>query len=243
MDPTNIEIHTDGACLNNPGPGGYAAIIIPPYEKEITIAGLSQETTNNRMELMAVIAALNYINQNREWDGIPAVIHSDSQYVISPITQGWLENWDKNGWRTANKQSVKNQDLWLLLMDKIGERRTTWKWVKGHSGDLKNERCDQLAREQAELASKGRNLKVGPTVYDPATKPTPNSVPTVYRPIDKPDPTSAQPGSLPATDPWDLIKTALEESQSFDEFRQKVLERETRGMLTEIVDVGHPAYD
>ncbi|MBT5053544.1 MAG: ribonuclease HI [Gammaproteobacteria bacterium] len=135
-----IEIFTDGACRGNPGPGGWGALIRIDGEEQ-NLSGSAPDTTNNRMELMAAIGGLGYFSQ-------PSMVSltTDSQYVRQGITQ-WITGWKRNGWRTSNKQPVKNQDLWQQL-DALAEKHTvSWFWVKGHSGHAENERADQLANE------------------------------------------------------------------------------------------------
>jgi ribonuclease HI len=137
-----VEIHTDGACLGNPGPGGWGALLCcRGHEKEI--AGGEPLTTNNRMELMAAIMALESLRE-----GCVVVLHTDSQYVRQGITL-WMPNWLRRNWRTAGGAPVKNQDLWERLHAACARHRIDWRWVKGHSGNPGNERVDQLAREQA----------------------------------------------------------------------------------------------
>ena len=136
----SVEIYTDGACKGNPGPGGWGAVLISAgREKEIF--GGESLTTNNRMELMAVIEALRALNQP-----CAVVLHLDSEYVRKGITE-WIAGWKARGWRTASKQPVKNVDLWQILDDLVSQsgHRIDWRWVKGHSGDPGNERADQLA--------------------------------------------------------------------------------------------------
>lgn len=143
-----VTIYTDGSCLGNPGPGGYAAVLLSgPHRKELA-QGFSG-TTNNRMEIMAVIAGLESLKTRSAVE-----IVTDSQYVKKAFTDRWLAGWQKNGWKTAAKQPVKNQDLWKRLVPLIEAHQVTWRWVRGHSGDPENERCDQLARG----AASGRNL-------------------------------------------------------------------------------------
>ena len=138
-----VEIHTDGACLGNPGPGGWAALLcFRGREKEI--AGGEALTTNNRMELMAAIMALESLRE-----GCGVVLHTDSQYVKKGIGE-WLPNWIRRGWKTAAGDPVKNKDLWERLAIANTRHQVTWKWVKGHAGHVENERVDQLARAQAE---------------------------------------------------------------------------------------------
>jgi len=136
-----VEIFTDGACSGNPGPGGWGALLrYRGHEKEL--AGGEAETTNNRMELMAVIAALEALKRPS-----PVRIVTDSAYVKNGITQ-WLPRWKANGWRTAGKKPVKNQDLWERLERACANHRIEWEWVKGHAGHDENERADVLARSQ-----------------------------------------------------------------------------------------------
>jgi ribonuclease HI len=143
-----VTIYTDGGCApTNPGPGGWAAILIKGgHEKELK--GAEPLSTNNRMELMAAISALEALKR-------PCVVHMhmDSQYVRDGITK-YIKNWKRNGWRTASKEPVKNQDLWVRLDAARDVHEVHWHWVKGHSGDHYNERADQLVRDaRAELTS------------------------------------------------------------------------------------------
>ena len=147
-DRKAVQIHTDGACLGNPGPGGWAGLLRwRGIEREV--AGGEPDTTNNRMELMAAIAALEALREPCE-----VVLHTDSQYVRQGITE-WMANWLRRGWKTAGGDPVKNRDLWERLHAAAARHRVDWRWIKGHAGDPDNERVDQLARAQAE-AIKGQ---------------------------------------------------------------------------------------
>jgi ribonuclease HI len=137
-----IKIYTDGSCLGNPGNGGWAAIIIDD-KKKIQIKGSKKDTTNNQMELLATIKALKKIPK-----GSNVQIFTDSKYVKSGITE-WINNWKKNGWKTASKQPVKNKDLWTELDQMTNEFQIKWSWVKGHSTDVLNNEVDLIAREAA----------------------------------------------------------------------------------------------
>jgi len=137
-----IRIYTDGSCLGNPGNGGWAAIIIED-EKKTRIKGNKKNTTNNQMELLAPIKALKKIPK-----GSNVQIFTDSKYVKSGITE-WINNWKKNGWKTASKQPVKNKDLWTELDQMTNEFQIKWSWVKGHSTDVLNNEVDLIAREAA----------------------------------------------------------------------------------------------
>ncbi len=138
-----VHIHTDGACLGNPGPGGWAALLIHAG-KERELAGGEAQTTNNRMELLAAIMALEALKAPCQ-----VVLSTDSQYVQKGIGE-WLPNWIRRGWKTAGGDPVKNQDLWLRLQAAASPHKVQWKWVKGHAGHVENERVDKLARAEAE---------------------------------------------------------------------------------------------
>jgi ribonuclease HI len=133
-----VEIYTDGACRGNPGPGGWAAVLTASgREKELT--GAENLTTNNRMEMQAVIAALQALKRP-----VQVRLYTDSQYVRRGVLE-WLPQWKARGWKTADKKPVKNQDLWQLLDGEVAKHRIEWHWVPGHSGVPGNERCDALA--------------------------------------------------------------------------------------------------
>tara|TARA_Y100000996_G_scaffold125415_1_gene94796 strand:- start:520 stop:960 length:441 start_codon:yes stop_codon:yes gene_type:complete len=133
-----VYIFTDGACRGNPGEGGWGAILQSNnHEKEIS--GYSEKTTNNIMELTAVIKSLQALKKTCD-----VILTTDSKYVKNGITT-WIHNWKKNGWKTANKKSVKNKDLWILLDQECRKHKVTWEWIKGHSGHELNERADLLA--------------------------------------------------------------------------------------------------
>ena len=144
----HVDINTDGACLGNPGPGGWGALLrYGSVEREL--AGGAPDTTNNRMELMAAIAALEALSG-------PCVVtlHTDSQYVQKGIGE-WLPNWVRRGWKTAAGDPVKNQDLWERLLAAAGPHKIKWQWVRGHAGTVDNERVDKIARLAAERARMG----------------------------------------------------------------------------------------
>ena len=143
-----ILIYSDGACSGNPGPGGWGAILISgDHRKEIS--GGEALTTNNRMELLAAISALEALKRPCTVD-----LYTDSEYLRGGIT-GWINTWKRNGWRTRDKKPVKNIDLWKRLDAALGEHRVQWHWVKGHAGHAMNERVDQLARDGVIAARAG----------------------------------------------------------------------------------------
>lgn len=135
-----VTIYTDGACSGNPGPGGWGVLLIfGDQSKELS--GGAADTTNNRMELTAAIEALTALTRPCKVD-----LYTDSSYVKDGITQ-WIDRWKRNGWRTANKKPVKNEELWRALDEALARHDVTWHWVKGHAGDPGNEKADELARQ------------------------------------------------------------------------------------------------
>jgi ribonuclease HI len=140
QQPSRVVIFTDGACSGNPGPGGWGAILtFGDHEKELK--GGEPDTTNNRMELMAAISALEALKRPCRVD-----LHTDSQYLRNGV-MSYLEKWKRNGWRTADKKPVKNIDLWHRLDAALGMHQIRWHWLRGHAGHAMNERADELARE------------------------------------------------------------------------------------------------
>ncbi len=139
MTGPKVDVFTDGACSGNPGPGGWGAILrAGGQEKELS--GGERHTTNNRMELMAAIRALEALTKPSA-----ITVHTDSRYVMDGVTQ-WLPRWKKSGWKTADKKPVKNEDLWRKLDEACARHQVHWRWVRGHSGHPENERADALAR-------------------------------------------------------------------------------------------------
>lgn len=139
----DIEIHTDGACLGNPGPGGWG-VLLRCAGRERELSGNERDTTNNRMELMAAIMALEALSEP-----CAVVLHTDSQYVQKGISE-WLAGWQRRGWKTAAGGQVKNQDLWQRLSTAAARHQVKWLWVRGHNGHPENERVDALARNAAQ---------------------------------------------------------------------------------------------
>ncbi len=144
----HVRIYTDGACSGNPGPGGYGVILrYGEYEKKLS--GGEAETTNNRMELTAVIEGLRALNQKCRVD-----IYSDSKYFIDAVELGWAEGWKRRGWMRNKKEKALNPDLWEQVLELIGSHEVTLHWVKGHSGNPENEECDRMAVEQSKRFAK-----------------------------------------------------------------------------------------
>ena len=143
MENDTIDLFTDGACSGNPGPGGWGVLLRwKDHEKELS--GGEAETTNNRMEMMAAIRGLESLKR-----GMSARLHTDSTYLRDGITK-WIHKWKQNGWKTANKKPVKNEDLWRRLEQALHGHQVEWLWVKGHAGHPDNERADALARDGIE---------------------------------------------------------------------------------------------
>lgn len=145
-----VTIYTDGACSGNPGPGGYGVILeFDGQEKELS-AGY-KHTTNNRMELMAIITGLEALKEPCKVD-----LYSDSRYIVDAVNKGWARRWQENGWKRNKKEMAKNPDLWERLLKLLDKHQVAFHWVKGHADHPQNERCDQLAV----AAAKGRNLLI-----------------------------------------------------------------------------------
>lgn len=141
---SSVTIFTDGSCLGNPGPGGWCAILTEG-ERSKELFGGYKLTTNNRMELLAVIEALTALKHPCRVD-----LWTDSQYVRNAIEKRWIDSWQRNGWKNSEKKPVKNQDLWQRLLPLLATHQVRFHWVRGHSGHRENERCDQLARAAAQ---------------------------------------------------------------------------------------------
>ena len=140
-----VVVHTDGACSGNPGPGGWAAIL-SYNDRECELSGGERQTTNNRMELQAAIAALESLSE-------PCAVrlHTDSKYIVEAFNAGWIAGWQRRGWLTTAKKPVANQDLWEQLIELASGHEVEWIWVRGHANVILNERCDRLAVAQRDL--------------------------------------------------------------------------------------------
>jgi len=161
-DSKFVRIYTDGACIGNPGPGGYGTVLIyEGYRRELS--GGYRLTTNNRMEMLAAIVALEALKESCR-----VTIHTDSEYLANAVEKGWARRWKANGWRRNKKEKALNPDLWERLITLCDGHEVEFKWIRGHAGDIENERCDTLANQAAQLstliidegyeASRGRHL-------------------------------------------------------------------------------------
>lgn len=137
-----VTIYTDGACTGNPGPGGYAAILMFKGAEKV-ISGAEKETTNNRMELLAVINGLLALKEPCKVN-----LYSDSQYVVDAFNKNWIQDWQARGWKTSDKKDVKNRDLWIILLGLLNMHKVTFVKVKGHADNEFNNKCDKIAREE-----------------------------------------------------------------------------------------------
>lgn len=144
-----VEIYTDGSCLNNPGPGGYGVVLLAGDNRK-ELSGGYVRTTNNRMEILAVIKGLQALKKPCRVN-----LYTDSQYVVNAISKGWAKKWQKNNWQRNAKEKAKNPDLWQILLELCEQHQVNFIWVRGHSGNRENERCDRLAFK----AAQGKDLE------------------------------------------------------------------------------------
>ena len=151
-DSPDVTIHTDGACLGNPGPGGYG-IILDYQGRRKELSGGYTLTTNNRMELLAAIVSLETLNRPSN-----VTLHSDSRYLVDAVSKGWAVRWRRNGWMRNKREAAVNPDLWERLLNLLERHNVEFRWVRGHSGEPDNERCDELAS----AAARGDNLPADP---------------------------------------------------------------------------------
>lgn len=153
VEAEQVEIFTDGACSGNPGPGGWG-VVLRQGEVETELSGFEARTTNNRMELTAVVEALRKLDDST----CKIVITTDSLYLKDGITT-WIKNWKRNGWKTSGREPVKNRDLWEAIDSAARQHQIEWRWVRGHRGHPENERCDELARDAIRRASSARTAR------------------------------------------------------------------------------------
>jgi ribonuclease HI len=163
-DKPQVTIYTDGACLRNPGPGGYGVVVLLSDGQRRELSGGFRLTTNNRMEILAAIEGLKLLKQPSK-----VLLYSDSQYLVNAMQQGWAKRWQANGWMRGKGQPAINPDLWKQLLALCEQHEVTFSWVRGHAGNAENERCDRLSVQ----AAKGRNLPID-TGYEQAIVPRPS---------------------------------------------------------------------
>ena len=164
MTKQNVTIHTDGACLGNPGPGGYGVVLRSEElseERRKELAGGFRETTNNRMELTAAIIGLEALKEP-----CTVTLYSDSRYLVDAISKGWAKRWQANGWKRNKRDAAVNPDLWARLLKLLDQHDVEFRWVRGHAGNRENERCDKLASE----AARQSHLPVDPGFNPVATR-------------------------------------------------------------------------
>jgi len=147
-EPKTVVIYTDGACIGNPGPGGYGAVLLFGGQRK-ELSGGFRRTTNNRMELLAAVMALETLKEP-----CAVTLYSDSQYLVDNYTNGYVHGWRKRGWKRSNKEPALNADLWERILQQCERHRVRFQWVKGHAGNTENERCDALSMK----AATGKNL-------------------------------------------------------------------------------------
>ena len=233
----NITIHTDGSCQGNPGPGGWAAIIEIPDWMNATLRGGDPQTTNNRMELTAAIEGLRKLERITGASEEPVVLRSDSKYLCDAFNQGWIRNWQHNGWRTAKKEPVKNRDLWEELEKLASGKRIVWTWVKGHSGDHFNELCDRIAKEEAETAARQGKAGFRETQEESQDNDSENAADT--QPAREAGPSGPEPeagldGDMAVRILADVF-TAAAKAEDFDDFRELLSEFEKNIQWNELI--------
>jgi ribonuclease HI len=152
----HITIYTDGACSGNPGPGGYGAVLLDDSGRRRELSQGFRNTTNNRMELLGVISALEALKRPCD-----VTLYCDSQYVVKAVSEGWLAKWQRMGWRKADKKPVLNIDLWQRLLPQLQEHNVNFVWTRGHAGNIENERCDELAVAASRMPNLPVDVRVG----------------------------------------------------------------------------------
>ena len=212
-----IDIYTDGACMNNPGPGGWAAVITTPHGTNLTVRGRYPTSTNNRMELTAAVKGLQGLQRldrliSKPWD-LPVILHSDSKYLTDAFNENWLPKWKKNGWNTSMGTPVSNPDLWRELLLLAEQRNITWQWVKGHSGNYFNDLCDQIATEEAEMAKKETEVAARQAAARPDETPDDFQTGSRYE---------LEPVQIGPMEVLDLIFRIVDKAKSFKHFKEQI---------------------
>ena len=209
-----INIYTDGACRNNPGPGGWAAVILTPQGTNLTVRGRDPTSTNNRMELTAAIKGLHELDHMiPKARDLPVIIHSDSKYLTDAFNQNWLGRWEKNNWKTGMGKPVSNRDLWDELLLLAEQRNITWQWVKGHSGNYFNDLCDQIATEETEMAKKETEVAARQAAARPHETPDDFQTGSGYQ---------LEPVQPEQMEVLDLIFRIVDKAKSFKHFKEQM---------------------
>ena len=222
-----INIYTDGACMNNPGPGSWTAVIITPHGTNLTVGGRDPTSTNNRMELTAAVKGLQGLNHltSKHLD-LPVILHSDSKYLTNPFNENWLRKWKKNGWKTSNGDPVSNPDLWEELLLLAEQRNITWQWVKSYSRNDFNDLCDQIATEEAQTATQQPEArprdqiateKAWAAAQQPAARP--NETPDDFQTDSGYELEPVQPEQMEVLD---LIFRIVDKAKSFKHFKEQM---------------------
>ena len=215
-----IDIYTDGACMNNPGPGGWAAVIITPHGKNLTVRGRDPTSTNNRMELTAAVKGLQRLQRLdhliSEPLDLPVILHSDSKYLTDAFNQNWLRRWKKNDWKTGMGKPVSNRDLWEELLLLAEQRNITWQWLKGHSGNYFNDLCDQIATEEAQMAKKETETAARQAAARPDETPDDFQTGSRYE---------LEPVQIGPMEILDFIFAVVNEASSFNDFKARMVQQ------------------
>ena len=237
----NVIINTDGACSGNPGPGGFAAIIETGGE-EITVSGGQPATTNNQMELAAVIAALDYLRRNRPVNGLEIEVRSDSSYVVDAHNKGWLRNWQKRGWRKADNKPLPNTGMWQELCTLTSGLNITWTWVRGHSGDPMNERCDAIAVQMSQEATARKGRFQEPVQIQNTTL-APESPAEWETPAEREAPATVDAPAYPEPSTGDPIQDAIQYAQRAETCAELSIHRYEAGDAAGAWDAMRKALD
>ena len=219
-----IDIYTDGACKNNPGPGGWAAVILTPHGKNLTVRGRDPTSTNNRMELTAAIKGLQGLQRLNHLvskpQDVPVILHSDSKYLTDAFNENWLPKWKKNRWHTSMDTPVSNPDLWDELLLLSEQRNITWQRVKGQTGNTGNyfnDLCDQIATEEAQMATEEAQMAARQPAARPHETPDDFQTGSGY----ELEPVQVEPMKV-----LELIFAVVNEASSFNDFKARMVQLE-----------------
>ena len=217
-----VNIYTAGTCKNSPGPGGWAAVILTPHGTNLTVRGRDPTSTNDRMELTAAVKGLYQLDHliSKAWD-VPVILHSDSKYLTDAFNENWLRKWKKNGWNTSMGTPVSNPDLWDELLLLAEQRNIIWQWVKGHSGNSGNyfnDLCDQIATEEAQMATEEAETAARQAAAQQAAA-RPHETPDDFQTGSRYELEPVQAGRMEVLD---LIFRIVAEAKSFKHFKERM---------------------